>query len=115
MGYRYRTWYMTLIAAYYLVLCSANTLYLASRYFSPGSIYTLRELLALGGAVSGWLYFSNSEWGHKGLLALTVVTIMAIGETDRGGTAFHLAILVLLLLPFFTRRPTYTQEPARSL
>ncbi|MEI8195916.1 MAG: hypothetical protein WCI73_08410 [Phycisphaerae bacterium] len=115
MNYQYRTWYVTMIAACYLALCSANVLYLGVAAFHPGFIHSLHELFPLGGAMLGWLYFFKPHLSHKGLLALTILAILAIGESDPKATLFHVTVLALLLLPFVTRRPRNIPKPPRLL
>ena len=104
MNYRYRTWYLGVIAGYYLVICSANVAFHAWRYFQPGSIFSGRDFLPLLGTIAAMTYFFRPGLGHKGLLALTVLTILAMGESDPAALLFHLGVLGLLMLPFLTRR-----------
>jgi hypothetical protein len=102
MDYQYRSRWTTLIAATYLILCSANVLYLVSAYLRPGFIFSPRDIFPLAAAVFAWLYFLAPKWGHRGLIGLTIVVIFAIGEFDPSATIFHLVVLGLLALPFFT-------------
>ncbi len=112
MDYPYRTWYLTLIATFYLVLCSLNLVFLAARYFHPGTILPPHLVFTLGGAAFGWLYFFQPAWGHKGLIALTLMILLAIGESDHGATIFYFTMLALLLLPIITRRQKPMQKPS---
>jgi hypothetical protein len=99
-----RAWYVKLIAAVYLVACSGWIIYYISHCFGPGSIRSPRELLSLGATVAAWLCFFKPTWGHRGLLAVTVATLVSIGNSDPQASTFHFIVLGLLALPFFTRR-----------
>jgi hypothetical protein len=112
MRYPYRTWYVTLIAAWYLIFCSFNVLYLVSEYFRPGFIVLAREFIPVGAALFALLYFLVPKWGHRGLIALTILVLLLIGQSDPGATVFHLTVLFLLVLPFLTRRTTVICKPA---
>jgi hypothetical protein len=112
MDHQRRAWYVTLIAAYYLVGCSGYSVYYISHCFQPGFIHSPRELLGLGGAAAAWLYFFKPSWGHRGLLALTVATLVSIGNFNDRAFTFHFVVLGLLVLPLCTRRRTNGQtEP----
>jgi hypothetical protein len=112
MRYPYRTWYVTFIAAYYLILCSVNTLFLVSWYFRPGFLVSAREFLPLVAALFSLLYFLMPKWGHRGLITLTVLVLLLIGDSDPGALMFHLTVLFFLVLPFFTRRTKVLWKPA---
>src|SRR5271169_864801 len=105
MNYPYRTWYVTLIAASYLLLCSVNLVILTAWYFQGGLILTPWMLITLGTAVSGGLYLFRPRLSHRALIGLTVIALLAIGESDPDATRFYLIVLALLILPYFTCRP----------
>lgn len=101
-----RTWYLTTIAALYLVICAAACAYYASLHFrtNAGTVPMFTQALCLSMAASAGLYFLNPWLGHKVLLALTALTVLAIGTSNAKATAFHLAVLLVLLVPFLTSR-----------
>ena len=101
-----RTWYLTSVAAIYLVLCSTFCVYNASLYVRPNSatVPLAVQLICLGMAVSAGVYFLNARLGHKALLVLTIVTLIHIGTSDPKATMLHLIVLSVLLLPFIRRQ-----------
>ena len=101
-----RHWYITGIAAFYFVLCSISVVRYAVSDLSsyPTTVPATVQLLCLGTALAAGAYFVKPRVGHKGLVLLTVGTLVAIGTTDRVATGFHLAILCLLLVPYLGRR-----------
>ncbi len=103
------TWYVTLIASYYLVLCSAATILIFHGYFHPGRVHTRRELFTVGAAIAAAMYWFNPRLGRFSLIGITSAVILAIGESDPSATGFHLTILALLILPSFTRRSARSQ------
>ena len=100
-----RTWPVTVVAAWYLMVCTAACVYYASQHFRPdgGTAPITVQLLCLGAAVCAGLYFFQARWGHRLLLALTALTIVDIGTSDPGATLFHTVVLLVLLLPLLTR------------
>jgi hypothetical protein len=97
----HRTWYITLIAAFYLIFCSIACIYYVSLHLIPdaGTVPWSTQLLCLGAALSAAAYFINPFLGHRALIIITLLTLFAIGESDLHATQFHLFVLVLLLLP----------------
>jgi len=114
-----RTWYLTTIAAVYLALCTAACAYYVSLHFraNAGTVPLFTQLLCLGMAISAALYFFNARLGHKALLALTALSVLAIGTSNAKATAFHIVVLLVLLVPFLTGRKrqreaaNHTPEP----
>ena len=108
-----RRWYLTAIAFIYLVLCTQACIYYVSLHFrSDGaSVPASVQLLALGMAISAGLYFFNASLGHRGLLILTVVTLVVMGTSDPRATIFHLFVLFVLSIPFL-RRQTQHKDSA---
>ena len=101
-----RHWYIMMIAALYLVLCSISVVRYALMYFrsDSGTVSITVQLLCLGMALAAGTYFVKPRAGHKGLILFTVGTLVAISTTDPKATCFHLVILCLLLLPYIRRR-----------
>ena len=101
-----RTWCVTVVAAWYLVFCTASCMYYASLWFRPhGAIVPISaQLLCLGAAVSAWLYFFKARLGHGLLLTLTILTLLSLGTSDPKATVFHAVVLLLLLVPLLMRR-----------
>lgn len=112
-----RRWYMTAIAGLYVVLCGGFLIYYASLYFRVGGarVALSKQLLCLGMAISAAVYFFNAKVGHRGLLALTALTILAIGTTDPRATAFHATVLLILLIPFAVSRSKRTGDHANEV
>lgn len=108
-----RHWYITIIAGLYLVLCSISV----ARYAlidlrsDAGTVPVAVQLLCLGMALTAGAYFLKPRVGHKGLILVTVGTLVAIGTSDPKATCFHLVILCLLLLPYVHRR-MHTNSPS---
>ena len=96
-----RRWYLAVVAAVYLVLCSASCLYSLSLYFRPsaGTAPVLRQLLCLAFAVAAGVYFLRPRLGHIALAALTGLTLIAMGNANPGAAVFHFLVLVVLLFP----------------
>jgi len=109
-----RRWYLTAIATTYLVLCTGGCWYYASQYFSTrGAMVPLaNQLLCLGMVVAAAIYFFRPKFGHLGLLALTSITIVAIGESDPNATRFHLCVMLILLIPLLGSKRTLTPSDA---
>ncbi len=101
-----RHWYITVIAALYLVLCSvAIVRYVVVDFGSDARVVPVAvQLLCLGNALAAGVYFVKPRAGHKGLILFTVATLVAIGTTDPKATCFHLVILCLLVLPYIRSR-----------
>ena len=101
-----RHWYITLIAAWYLVLCSVAVVrYVVVDFGSDvRAVPAIIQLLCLGNALAAGAYFVKPRAGHKGLILFTVATLVAIGTTDAKATFFHLVMLCLLLLPYIRSR-----------
>jgi len=111
-----RKWYLTLVAGVYLVLCSAACLYYVFLYFRPESptVALHVQILCLGMALSSGLYFFNARAGHVGLLVLTALVILAIGNSDAKATAFHVGVLTVLVIPFVTRALNRSKNSANN-
>jgi hypothetical protein len=94
-------WYITVIAALYLLLCSISLVRYAVIDFrsDTGTVPVTVQLLCLGVALAAGAYFVKPRVGHKGLILFTIGTLVAIGTTDPKATCFHLVILCLLMLP----------------
>ncbi|MBL7152601.1 MAG: hypothetical protein ISS79_02710 [Phycisphaerae bacterium] len=116
-----RRWYVTVIAGIYLLLCGGFSIYYASLYLRADSatVAFSKQVLCLGMAISAAVYFFNAKVGGGGLLALTALTIVAIGTTDPKATAFHVTVLLILLMPLIMRvstpktdRPSEPVQPA---
>jgi hypothetical protein len=107
-----RTWCVTIVAAWYLLVCTATCVYYASLWLrsTGAAVPILVQLLCLGAAVSAWLYFFKARLGHGLLLALTVLTLLNISTSDPKATAFHAVVLLLLLVPLLMRRGRPVQE-----
>jgi hypothetical protein len=101
-----RRWYLTAVAAPYLVICSAASVYYASLHFrtNAATVPWFTQFLCLGMAASAGLYFLKPRMGYKALLGLTILTILAIGTSDAKATASHLVVLLVLLMPFLFRK-----------
>lgn len=101
-----RRWYLTLIAATYLLFCSTACLYYVSLHFqadAPTVSWTV-QLTCLGLAIAAGTYFIRPRLGHLALLALTVLTLFFLQTTDPKASAFHAVVLGILLMPFVFRR-----------
>jgi len=111
-----RTWYITLTAIYYLLICSATSLFYLTQHLLPNPAIIPRgiQFLCLATALSSALYFANPRLGHRCLIATTVLTLIAIGESDIHATGFHLTVLAILLLPFLLNRKEIStgQQPS---
>jgi len=96
-------WYVTMIAALYLVLCSISCVRCALLHFrgDAATVPLAVQLLCLGMALSAGAYFVKPRAGHWGMILFTTGTLIAIGTTDPKATGFHLVVLCLLLLPYF--------------
>ena len=101
-----RHWYITMIAALYLGLCSISVVRYALIHFrsDAATVPLAVQLLCLGSALAAGSYFVKPRAGHKGLILCAVGTLVAIGTTDPKATCFHLVILCLLLLPYIRSR-----------
>jgi hypothetical protein len=112
-----RTWPVTIVAAGYLVLCTAACAYYASLPFRANSavVPIVVQLLCLGAAVSAWLYFFNARLGHKLLLAVTILTLLALGTSDAWATTFHVVVLLLLAIPLLVGRSRHQLPQRHSL
>lgn len=101
-----RHWYITVIAALYLLLCSISLVRYAVIDFrsDTGTVPATVQLLCLGMALAAGAYFVKPRVGHKGLILFTVGTLVAVGTTDPKATCFHLVILCLLMLPYIRGR-----------
>ena len=101
-----RRWYLTVLAAVYFALCSAGSLYYVSLVFRPdaGTVSVARLVLCLAFAIAAGAYFVAPRLGHISLTFLTVLTLIMIGTTNPEGTAFHLCVLLVLVLPFMRKR-----------
>lgn len=100
-----RRWYLTLLAAIYLLTCSAACLYYASLHFradAPSAPWPA-QWICLGMALAAGAYFVRPRLGHKALLALTVLTLFVLQTTDPKATVFHCIVLGILLIPFVPR------------
>ena len=100
-----RHWYITVIAALYLVLCSISVVRYALIHFrsDAGTVPLTIQLLCLGMALAAGAYFVKPRAGHKGLIVFTVGTLVVIGTSDPKATCFYLVILCLLMLPYIHR------------
>jgi len=102
-----RKWYLTIIAASYFILCSSASLYYLSLHIrGEGTAVSLPvQLVSLGMAISADLYFFKPKLGHRGLLLMTIITLLFLVRTDNPkATAFHIAILLILLVPLMAER-----------
>ena len=101
-----RTWPVTVVATCYLVFCTMACAYYGSLYVRADSatVPLTTQVLCLGAAISAWLYFFNAKLGHKLLLAVTLLTLLIIGTSNAKATAFHVVVLVTLLVPFLISR-----------
>ena len=108
-----RRWYVTVLAAIYLALCSAGCLYYLSLQFrsNAGTVPVLPQVLCLASAIAAGTYFVRAGVGHIALAIVTVFTLIAIGTTDPGAAGFHLCVLLVLLLPFLRKR---NQNPSAN-
>ena len=98
-------WYLTALATVYLALCAVGSLHhLWVQVWQGGTIPVLNQMLCLGFAIAAGTYFLRPRVGHIALAALTGLTLIAIGTTDPGATAFHLCMLLVLLVPFYRKQ-----------
>jgi hypothetical protein len=69
-----RTWYITLTAIYYLLICSATSLFYLTQHLlpNPSIIPWGIQFLCLATALSSALYFANPRLGHRCLIVTTV-------------------------------------------
>ena len=97
-----RMWYLTGIAAIYLILCTTCCLYYASLIFRPDGAFVPveRQLLCLGMAVSAGLYFFRPKLGHRAFILLTILTLIVIGRSNPGASGFHFVVLLILMIPY---------------
>ncbi|QDU56704.1 hypothetical protein Pan181_29140 [Aeoliella mucimassa] len=115
-----RIWYITAIAALYLVLCSISLVRYAAIDIrgDAGTVSAVPQLLCLGMALSAGAYFIRPQLGHKGLILFTVGALIAAGEANATATFFHLVMLSLLMLPYITarvrQRAPHQTRPAAS-
>jgi len=100
-----RRWYLTWLAGIYLVLCSAGCLHYISLQFrsSAGAVPVAQQALCLAFTIAAGVYFLRARVGHIALAMVTGLTLIAIGITDPGATAFHLCVLLVLMLPFLKK------------
>ena len=61
-------------------------------------------MLCLTFAIAAGTYFLRAKIGHIALTILTVLTLIAIGRSDPGATAFHICVLLVLLVPFLRKQ-----------
>ena len=117
MGRDGQYWYVTIIASLYLVLCSSACFYYASLHFraDAGAVPIPVQLLCLGMAFSAFVYFLKPRVGHRGLLILTFVTLIAIGTSDAKATCFHLVVLAILLFPVVSNRIQREHRASNSM
>ena len=101
-----RRWYLTVLAALYLALCSAGCLYYISLQFRShaGTVPVEQQALCLAFAIAAGVYFLRARVGHIALAMLTGLTLIAIGTTDPRATVFHLCVLLVLVLPLMKQR-----------
>jgi hypothetical protein len=101
-----RRWYLTALAAVYLALCSVGCLsYLSLQFRSDaGTVPVPQQALCLAFAIAAGTYFMRARVGHIALTVLTVLTLVGIGTTNPGATAFHLFILLVLAVPLMRKR-----------
>ena len=101
-----RRWYLTALAAVYVALCSAGCLYYLSLHFrpNPATVPVTQQALCLAFAIAAAAYFVRARVGHIALTILSILTLMTIGMTNPGATAFHLCVLLLLVIPFVWKR-----------
>jgi len=99
-----KIWYVTALAFVYLVLCTIGSAYYISLHFRPNTaiVSVAVQLLCLGMAVAAGLYFFRAGLGHKALIALTILTLLAVGTSDAKAFGFHFCVLLILLIPFVT-------------
>ncbi len=100
-------WYLIIIAATYFMLCSGASLYYLSLHIQgEGAAVSLPvQLISLGMAISAGLYFLKPKLGHRGLLLMTIITLLFLARTDNPkATAFHIVILLILLVPLMAER-----------
>ena len=102
METEHRTWYLTGIAAIYLILCSAGCVYYMSLFFRPdsGTVPVGTQILCFGMAVSAGLYFFRPTLGHRALILLTILTLIVVGQSNPSASGFHFCILLILLIPY---------------
>lgn len=108
-----RRWYLSILAGLYLFLCTAGSVYYLSLRLYPerGAVPFVQEGLCLAFAVSAGLYFFRARLGRIALTFLTVVSLVAIGNSAPSATAFHLGVMVILMIPVFPRRNYGTSRP----
>lgn len=101
-----KPWYITLIAALYLVLCSISVVRYVMMEFSgsTGSVPVMVLSLCLGMAIAAGTYFVRPRVGHMGLVLSTIGALLAIGTTDPRATGFHLVVLCILISPHLLDR-----------
>ena len=100
-----RRWYLSGLAGIYLALCSAGCLHYISLQFQPsaGAVPIGQQALCLAFAIAAGVYFLRARVGHIALVVVTSLTLIAIGTTDPGATAFHLCVLLVLMLPLLKK------------
>ena len=105
---------IAIIAAFYAVLCTASSVRNLAEYFREAGVHItlIPFYLTIGWAAFGIAYFLHPRAGHLGLIAMAVLTLIAIGGGNFGATIFHLIILILLLAPF--RRAGRMSRPATN-
>jgi hypothetical protein len=94
------------MAAVYLVLCSAGSLYYISLLFRPNAatVHGHQQALCLAFTIAAGTYFLRARIGHLALTVLTVLTLIAIGTNNPEATAFHLCVLLVLVVPFMRKQ-----------
>ena len=82
------------------------------RKAAPAALTTMAAamVLCLASAVAAGAYFVRARLGHIALTALTVLTLILIGTNAPEATRFHLAVLLMLAIPFIRRREVHAAE-----
>jgi hypothetical protein len=96
--------YLKVLAGYYLCVCGACSLrYVVQDLSAAGACvpWTVQALCFVA-AVSSLVYFLRPHAGWIGLVAVTIATILSSGAGEPDAVAFHLIVLTILLLPWFS-------------
>ena len=113
-----RRWYVTVIASFYLILCSVcSAKYILTNFgVFAGTVPMHIQLLCYSMVISAALYFIRPKAGHIALLIVTALTLIVIGETQPKATYYHLTVLLILLFPLIHnwRIESRTSEPIHS-
>ena len=97
-----RKWYLTLIAAYFLIVCGLTSM----RYLSmdtslnAGSIPVTTQVLCHSATIAAILYFIRPVIGCAGLLAVCgYALVLSLLSADSESIVFYCILVSILVIP----------------